>query len=178
MPAIKRQYNWRLVTGIVIQSPKSGYWVARDMGKIKVLIADANENVRAGTRRILEREDDLEVVAEAHDGEEAVALTHNYSPDVAIVGIVMDKLNGIEATRQIKSFCSTTAVLILTALDDVEFVISSLEAGASGYLLKNVRSHELVAAVRAACATDSAPSTSVLWKVLDRSVDASVPQGK
>lgn len=144
------------------------------MGKIRILIADANDNVRSSTRRILELEDDLEVVAEAHDGEEAVALAQNYSPDVAIIGIVMDKLDGIEATRQIKSFCSTTAVLILTILDDAEFVDISIEVGASGYLLKNIRSHELVKAVRAACVNGSAPSSPVLWKVLDRYVDASV----
>ncbi|UCG83670.1 MAG: response regulator transcription factor [Dehalococcoidia bacterium] len=146
--------------------------MVKSVDKIRILIADSNDHVRASTRCILEMKNDLEVVAEARDGEEAVALTWNYKPDVAIVDILMDKLDGIEVTRQIKSLCSNTAVLILTALNDALFVDSSLEAGASGYLLKNIRNYELIEAVRSAGIAGSATSSSVLWKVLELYDDA------
>jgi DNA-binding NarL/FixJ family response regulator len=116
---------------------------------IRILIADDHATIRATTRRILEGEEDMVVVAEARDGEEAVALAVSLRPDVAIIDVAMPALDGIEATRRIKSQCPATAVLIMTVLDGEGFVDSSLEVGASGYLLKTVRSHELVEAIRA-----------------------------
>jgi DNA-binding NarL/FixJ family response regulator len=123
--------------------------------------------VRASTRRILEREDDLEVVGEAADGQEAVTLTGRLHPDVAIVDIAMPEVDGIEVARRIKGISPDTAVLMLTVLNDPAFISSSLEVGVAGYLLKSVRSHDLVQAVREACGSVPSPSDSVLWRVLD-----------
>lgn len=149
------------------------------MGKIKILIADDHPVVRDGTRRILEQEADLGVVAEASDGEEAVRLATSFKPDVAIIDIAMPKLDGIEATRQIKALCPAIAVLILTAYDDDQFIFSLLEAGAAGYLLKSVRGQELIDAVRAVHAGESVLHPSVARKVLNRFVLASgKPQEK
>ena len=143
------------------------------MGKIRILIADDHAVVREGTRQILEQEQDLEVVGEAGDGEETVALATNLRPDVAIVDIAMPKLDGIEATRQIKSLCPAISVLILTAYDDEQFIFSLLEAGAAGYLLKSVRGRELVDAVRAVNAGESVLHPLIARKVLNRFVPAS-----
>jgi len=149
------------------------------LGKIKILIADDHPVVRDGTRRILEQEADLGVVAEASDGEEAVRLATSFKPDVAIIDIAMPKLDGIEATRQIKALCPAIAVLILTAYDDDQFIFSLLEAGAAGYLLKSVRGQELIDAVRAVHAGESVLHPSVARKVLNRFVLASgKPQEK
>jgi DNA-binding NarL/FixJ family response regulator len=145
------------------------------MDKIKILIADDHAVVREGTRQILEQESDLEVVAEASDGEEAVKLTGSSKPNVAIIDISMPKVDGIEATRQIKALYPAVAVLILTAYDDDQFVFSLLEAGAAGYLLKNIRGRELINAVRAVYAGESVLHPSIARKVLNRFV---VPPGK
>lgn len=119
------------------------------MKKIKILLAEDHEVVREGTRRVLEQEPDMEVVAEAEDGEKAVELAIKFVPDIALIDIVMPKLNGIEATRQIKTICPSITVLIFSAYDDDQFVFSLLKAGAAGYLLKSIRGKELVAAIRA-----------------------------
>jgi NarL family two-component system response regulator LiaR len=140
------------------------------LGKIKILIADDHAVVRDGTRRILEQEADLDVVAEAGDGEEAVRLATSFKPDVAIIDIAMPKLDGIEATRQIKALCPAITVLILTAYDDDQFIFSLLEAGAAGYLLKSVRGQELIDAVRAVHAGESVLHPSIARKVLNRFV--------
>jgi len=135
--------------------------------RIRILIADDHTLVRDGTRRILEAEQDLEVIAEAGDGEEAVTQASRLSPDVAIIDIAMPKLDGIEATRQIKALCPATAVLVLTAYDDDQFIFRLLEAGAAGYLLKSVRSGELVDAVRALHAGESVLHPTIARKVMD-----------
>lgn len=140
------------------------------MNRIKVLIADDHAVLRDGTRQILEQEQDLEVVAEAGDGEEAVSLAIKFRPDVAIIDISMPKLDGIEATKQIKKLYPSISVLILTAYDDDQFIFSLLEAGAAGYLLKSVRGHELVEAVRAVHAGESVLHPSIARKVLDHFV--------
>jgi DNA-binding NarL/FixJ family response regulator len=138
------------------------------MGKIRILLADDHDLVREGTRGLLDREEDLQVIAEAGDGEEAVRLATEHRPDVALVDIAMPKLNGIEATRQIKGLSPTTAVLILTAYDDDQYVFALLEAGAAGYLLKNVRGRDLVAAVRSVHAGESVLHPVIARKVINR----------
>lgn len=143
------------------------------MDKIRVLIADDHAVVREGTRRILDAEEDVEVVGEAEDGQTAVKLAVRLKPDVAIVDIAMPQLDGVEATRLIKSLCPGVAVLILSAYDDDQFVFSLLEAGAAGYLLKTVRARELVGAVRAVHAGESVLHPSVARKVLNRFVPGS-----
>jgi len=136
--------------------------------KIKILIADDHAFVRESTRRILEQESDLEVIGEAGDGEEAVRLATSFKPDVAIIDIAMPKLDGIEATKQIKDLCPAITVLILSAYDDDQFVFSLLEAGAAGYLLKSVRGQEIVDAVRAVYSGESVLHPAVARKVLNR----------
>jgi DNA-binding NarL/FixJ family response regulator len=137
------------------------------MQKIKVLLADDHDLVREGTRELLEREEDLLVVAEAGDGEEAVRLAASHRPDVALMDIAMPKLNGIEATKEIKEIAPATAVLILTAYDDDQYVFALLEAGAAGYLLKNVRGRDLVEAIRSVHAGESALHPAIARKVID-----------
>jgi len=140
------------------------------MDRIKILIADDHAVVRAGTRQILEQEPDLDVVAEAADGEEAVRLAGSSKPDIAIIDIAMPKVDGVEATKQIKTLYPTIAVLILTAYDDDQFVFGLLEAGAAGYLLKSVRGRELIDAVRQIYAGESVLHPVIARKVLNRFV--------
>ena len=140
------------------------------MDKIKILIADDHAVVREGTRQILEQEPDLNVVAEAGDGEEAVSLAASSKPDVAIIDVAMPRVDGIEATRRIKALYPAIAVLILTAYDDDQFVFSLLEAGAAGYLLKSVSGRELIDAVRAVYSGESVLHPTIARKVLNRFV--------
>ena len=142
------------------------------MSAIRVLIADDHALVREGTRRMLEQEADMQVVGEAGDGEETVKLACELKPDVAIVDISMPKLDGIEATKQIKERCPSVTILILSAYDDDQFIFSLLEAGAAGYLLKSIRSRELVDAVRAVHAGESVLHPSIAKKVLNRFVSS------
>lgn len=138
------------------------------MAKIRILLADDHAIVREGTRRVLEVEDDMEVVAEAGDGEEAVKQATRLKPDVAIIDIAMPRLNGIEATKQIKELVPATAVLILTVFDNDRYIFSLLEAGAAGYLLKNVRGSELVEAIRSVYNGESVLHPTIAGKVLRR----------
>lgn len=116
---------------------------------ITILIADDHVLVREGTRRLLEAESDIRVIGEAGDGATAIAEAERIKPDVIIMDVAMPVLNGIEATRQIKARMPQVAVLALTAHDDIQYVMKLLEAGAAGFLLKDVRGRELVEAVRA-----------------------------
>jgi len=136
--------------------------------QIKLLIADDHAVVREGTRQILERETDLTVVAEACNGEEAIKLAGTSRPDVAIIDISMPNVDGIEATKQIKTLYPGIAVLILTAYDDEQFVFSLLEAGAAGYLLKSVRGQEVVEAIRQVYNGESVLHPAIARKVLNR----------
>ena len=118
------------------------------LGRTKILIADDHPMLRQGIRELLEREADFQVVAEVGDGEEAIALASKLKPDVVIMDIGMPKVNGLEATRQIKGEHPAIAVLVLTIYDDDEYIIGLLEAGAAGYLLKSAYGQELVQAIR------------------------------
>jgi len=140
------------------------------LDKIRILIADDHAVVREGTRKILAGESDMEVVAEAADGAEAVRLTESSKPDVAIIDIAMPVVDGVEATRQIKQLYPGVSVLILSAYDDDQFVFGLLEAGAAGYLLKSVRAHELVNAVRQVYSGESVLHPTIARKVLNRFV--------
>lgn len=140
------------------------------MGKIKMLLAEDHIVVREGTRELIQHEPDMEVVGEAGDGEEAVALTTKLHPDVVIMDIAMPKLNGIEATKQIKALHPNTAVLILTAYDNDQYIFALLEAGAAGYLMKNVRGSQLIDAVRAVYAGESVLHPTVARRVIGQLV--------
>jgi NarL family two-component system response regulator LiaR len=112
----------------------------------------------------------MQVVGEARDGDEAVRLIENLKPDVAILDISMPKLSGIEVTRKIKPRFPSTAVLILTAYDNDEYVFALLEAGAAGYLLKDSRGREIVEAVRAVHSGESVLHPSIARKVIRRAI--------
>jgi NarL family two-component system response regulator LiaR len=119
------------------------------MGDISIVLGEDHLITRQGIRRLLEDEKGFTIVGEASNGEEAVKLVSEIKPDVAIMDIAMPKLNGIEATRQIKLTNPRTGVLILSAYDDDEYVFAMLKAGAAGYLLKSVSGDELIRAVKA-----------------------------
>jgi len=116
---------------------------------IRILLADDHAVMRTGLRLVLERQSDFEVVAEAADGREAVALASKLTPDVAVLDIGMPNLNGIEATRQIGAASPNIAVVILSMHSDEAYVLRALKAGARGYLLKESAESDLITAIRA-----------------------------
>jgi DNA-binding NarL/FixJ family response regulator len=120
----------------------------RSKSKIRVLLADDHHMVRAGIRQLLEGAGDLQVVAEAGDGEEAQTLIQKHKPDVAVLDIQMPKVSGIEVTRWVRSTQPNVGVLILTAYDDDPYIMAVLQAGANGYVLKTAKTDELIQAVR------------------------------
>jgi DNA-binding NarL/FixJ family response regulator len=119
------------------------------MSKLRVLVADDHEVVRAGVRSLLESEPDCEVCGEAATGQEAVALAQQLKPDVVVLDIAMPELNGLEAARQILKTISDVHVLILSVHESEELVCEILDAGAHGYILKSDAGRELTAAMRA-----------------------------
>lgn len=140
----------------------------RAAGPIRVILAEDHALVREGTRRILEATDHIHVVGEAADGAAAVEAVDRHDPDVAIVDIGMPGINGIEATRRIKATHPHVAVLVLTMHDDDQFIFAVLEAGAAGYLLKDVEGHQLIQGVEAVHAGESVLHPAVTHKVLAR----------
>jgi DNA-binding NarL/FixJ family response regulator len=144
--------------------------VAADTTPITVLLADDHALVREGTRRLLEAESDLRVVAEAGDGEEAVRRTEEQRPNVVIMDIAMPGMSGIEATRRIKARLPAVAILALTAYDDEQYVLALLDAGAAGFLLKDVRGEELVSAIRAVHRGESVLQPRIAQRALLRAV--------
>ncbi len=115
---------------------------------IRVMIADDHTIVRAGIRLLLDLESDIEVVGEAVNGREAVALTEKFCPDVVLMDIAMPIMDGMEATRQIKAICPNTNVLVLTMHRSDDYLFEMLKAGASGYVIKGAETEELIHAVR------------------------------
>ena len=132
---------------------------------IRVVVADDQELVRAGFGMILDAQDDIEVVAEAGDGEEAVAAVRRHAPDVLLLDIRMPVMDGLEAARQVcaQSGCK---VVMLTTFDLDEYVYEALYAGASGFLLKDVRRDDLVHAVRVVAAGDSLLAPAVTRRLV------------
>jgi DNA-binding NarL/FixJ family response regulator len=133
---------------------------------IRVLVADDQALVRSGFRMILEARDDLEVVGEAENGAEAVELAGRLDPDVILMDVRMPELDGVEATRRLAG--SKARVLILTTFDLDEYVVEALRAGASGFLLKDVRPEQLVEAVRVVAAGEALLAPTVTRRLLDR----------
>ena len=138
------------------------------MSSIKVLLAEDHVITRQGMRRLLEEADDFAVIGEAGDGEEAVQMVSEMQPDVIIMDVAMPRLNGIEATRQIKLIRPTVAVLALSAYDDDEYVFGLLEAGAAGYLLKTANGDELIHAIQAVHKGEPVLDPSVTRKLINR----------
>ena len=119
---------------------------------IRILIADDHTVVRDGLRALLERQPDMEVVAEAGDGRECVQLAEKHLPDVIMMDVAMPEMNGIEAARRILASTTATAIVMLSMHQDESYVLRSLRAGAKGYLLKDSPREDVLAAVRAAAA--------------------------
>lgn len=138
------------------------------MGNISILLVDDHVLVRESIRKLLEEEEGLEVIGEAGDGESAVKLARTLQPKVVIMDIGLPGLNGIEATKQIKELCPTTKVLILTAYDYEQYIFAILEAGATGYLLKDICGRELVKSTLAVGHGESVLHPAVAGKVMKR----------
>ena len=117
---------------------------------MKIVIADDHGIVRSGVKLLLDRQEDMEVVAEAEDGVDAVARVVEHRPDVAILDVSMPRMTGLQATHEIKQQSPDTQVLILSMHDDQRYLFEALRAGASGYVLKAAADQDLVNAVRAA----------------------------
>jgi DNA-binding NarL/FixJ family response regulator len=117
---------------------------------LKVLIADDHGIVRSGVKLLLDRQPDIEVIAEAEDGVEAVELAIRHRPDVAVLDVSMPRMTGLQATHEIKQQAPETQVLILSMHDDERYLFEALRAGAAGYVLKRAADQDLVDAVRAA----------------------------
>jgi DNA-binding NarL/FixJ family response regulator len=134
----------------------------------KVVIADDQALVRGGFRMILDAREDIEVAGEAGDGAEAIALVAEHHPDVVLMDVRMPNVDGIEATRQIVASGSPARIIILTTHDVDEYVFAALRAGASGFLLKDVRPPELVEGIRVVARGDALLAASVTRRLLDR----------
>ncbi len=133
---------------------------------IRVLLADDHAVVRAGIRQFLEQAKDIQVVAEADDGEMAKKLITEHQPDVAVLDIQMPKATGIEVTRWVRTNQRSVGVLILTAYDDAPYVMAVLQAGANGYVLKTAAPREIIRAVRDVYAGNSALDANILSKMM------------
>ncbi|MRJ77857.1 response regulator [Aeromicrobium sp. SMF47] len=141
------------------------------MSTIRVLVADDQELVRTGFRMILGVEDDLEVVGEAADGAAAVERARELSPDVVLMDVQMPRMDGIEATRRVVTQMPGCRVLILTTFDDDEYLFAALQAGASGFLLKNCPPDDLVSAIRVVAQGHSLLAPEVTQRVIARSTE-------
>ena len=135
---------------------------------VRVVIADDQALVRSGFRMILDARDDIDVVGEAGDGAAAVALVERQAPDVVLMDVRMPDVDGIEATRRIVAASSPARIVILTTYDADEYVFAALRAGASGFLLKDVRPAELVEAIRVVAVGDALLAPTVTRRLLDR----------
>jgi DNA-binding NarL/FixJ family response regulator len=134
---------------------------------IRVLLADDHRVVRAGLEALLAAEPDVEVVGAAVDGDQALQLTATLHPDVVLMDLSMPNLDGIAATRRLQTEHPSVAVLVLTSFADRDRVLDAIDAGASGYLLKDVEPDELLRAVRAAARGDSPLDPRVARVILE-----------
>ena len=135
---------------------------------IRVLVADDQSMVRAGFRMLLAHEGDIEVVAEAENGAEAVEKAARFDPTVILMDIRMPEVDGLEATRRILAADSGARVLILTTFDLDEYIYEALRAGASGFVLKDDPPEQLIAAIRTVAAGDALLSPGVTKRVIKR----------
>ena len=137
---------------------------------IRVVVADDQALVRGGFRMILDAQKDIEVVAEAADGREALAKVRELEPDVVLMDIRMPELDGLEATRRLLGRDGRTRVLILTTFDADEYVYDAMRAGASGFLLKDVRPEQLADAVRDVAAGDALLAPAITRRLIEQFV--------
>ncbi|MDQ1414897.1 MAG: hypothetical protein QOF81_510 [Acidimicrobiaceae bacterium] len=134
---------------------------------VRVLIADDQAVFRRGLFVVLSTEDNIEVVAEAENGEEAIAKTEELAPDVVLMDVRMPRVNGIEAARQIREISPSTKILMLTVSDEEDDLYQAIKAGANGYLLKEISVEEVADAIRAVAQGQSLISPSMASKLLN-----------
>lgn len=139
------------------------------------MVVDDHEMVRLGLVSFLETEEDLVVVGEASDGAEAVALASEVRPDVILMDLAMNGMDGITATKEILVRCPETKIIVLTSYMDDEMVYPALDAGAISYLLKTARAQEIADAVRAAMRGEAVVDAKVLGKLVQRNRTARLP---
>ncbi len=142
------------------------------MAKIRIMIVDDHEVVRMGMRAVIEPETDLVVVGEASNGAQALAKVGVLDPQVILMDVRMEKMSGIEACREIKSLHPSIAILMLTSYTDDDAIISSVLAGASGYLLKNERRAELLRAIRLVATGQSLLDAAMTKQAMERMTQA------
>jgi two-component system, NarL family, response regulator LiaR len=135
---------------------------------IRVAIADDHAVVRQGLRTFLELQDGMEVVGEAADGEEAVALVEGTAPDVLLLDLVMPRVDGLEAIRRLRADAPATRILVLTSFADDHTVLPAIRAGAAGYLLKDVQPSELAAAIRTVHAGEALLAPTVATMLVEQ----------
>jgi DNA-binding NarL/FixJ family response regulator len=135
---------------------------------IRVLVADDQSMVRAGFRMLLAGEEDIEVVAEANNGLEAVDKAARFDPDVVLMDIRMPELDGLQATRRILAADDAARILVLTTFDLDEYVYEALRAGASGFVLKDDSPEQLIAAIRTVAAGEALLSPTVTRRVIKK----------
>jgi DNA-binding NarL/FixJ family response regulator len=139
------------------------------LNNIKILIADDHPMVRAGLKHSLSIEPGFEIIAEASDGEEALRLSLELMPDVAIIDIAMPKMNGIDVTKKIKQTFPQIAVLILTIYSDKEHILGTLESGAAGYLTKNASDADIIRTILAIMNGETVIPSQAIKEILTRS---------
>jgi DNA-binding NarL/FixJ family response regulator len=145
---------------------------------IRVLLADDHAVVRAGIRQFLEISEEIQVVAEAGSGAEALASIEQHQPDVAVLDIQMPEGSGIEVTRQVRARQPQVGVLILTAYEDDPYVIAVLKAGANGYVLKTASPGEIIQAVKDVYAGKSALDPTIMTRMLEHMLGTKTAQGE
>jgi DNA-binding NarL/FixJ family response regulator len=153
---------------VILEEDSRGPEVGENGGVIRVLIADDQELVRTGFRVILEAEGDIEVVAEAENGHQAIRQAALVRPDVVLMDIRMPELDGLAATEQILRQPHPPTVVVLTTFDQNEYIYRALRAGAAGFLLKDAPSSRLIAAIRAAATGDSLIEPSITRRLVER----------
>jgi DNA-binding NarL/FixJ family response regulator len=135
---------------------------------IRVLLADDQALVRSGFQMILSAQPEIDVVGEAEDGRQTIALANRLAPDVILMDVRMPTMDGLEATRRLVSIGTTARILILTTFDLDEYVYEAIRAGASGFLLKDVHPPQLVEAIRVVAAGDALLAPAVTKRLLER----------
>lgn len=149
--------------------------MTQESGSIRVLLADDHAIVRAGIRQLLEHSGDIQIIAEASDGEAAQTLIRQHHPDVAVLDIQMPKASGIEVTRWVRANMPDVGVLILTAYNDDPYVMAVLQAGANGYVLKTGSPEELIQAVHDVHEGKSVLDASITQKLMAQLFSGSKP---
>lgn len=134
---------------------------------VRIVIADDEALIRGGFRAILDAEPDFEVVAEAGDGEQAVAAAQRFAPDVIVMDIRMPRMDGLAATRQLRTLMPDLRVLVVTTFDLDEYVYDALEAGASGFVLKDALPSEMIQAVRSVAAGDALIAPRITRRLIE-----------